>query len=133
MSSDGINILGKDYLTESQEELRAYDQWCGKVAPKLYTQAKKNAKRRGIAFDITQQHVNALMWRSNGRCELSGIEFDLEHRENQFRRPWAPSLDRADSSLGYSLTNCRIVCCAVNNAMSEWGEKVLWSIVAAMK
>ena len=35
------------------------------------------------------------------------------------------SLDRIDSSKGYTVENCRLVCTAVNLAMNEWGEDVL--------
>lgn len=44
------------------------------------------------------------------------------------RRPLAPSIDRIDSSLGYTRQNCRIVCAAVNYAMNVWGEDVLWRL-----
>lgn len=57
---------------------------------------------------------------------VSGIPFEFENSKGDGRRrPWIPSIDRIDSSKGYTKGNCRIVCCAVNIAMNNYGEDVL--------
>src|SRR5690606_21411241 len=50
--------------------------------------------------------------------------FSLERRPGWFRRPFAPSLDRIDTSTGYEAGNCRLVCVLANIALNEWGEDV---------
>lgn len=68
------------------------------------------------------------MWiRAAGACEVTGIPFSLDRGESG-RRPYAPSLDRRDSSGGYTSENCRLVCVAVNVAMNEWGAELLLRI-----
>jgi hypothetical protein len=90
-----------------------------------YTSAKKQAAKRGIAWDLSVDDLERLFRRSGGACEVSGIAFDWAlWREGQ-RRPWAASIDRVQSDGYYTLKNCRLVCCAANLAMNEWGTTVL--------
>lgn len=95
----------------------------------LFTAARKNAAARGHKFALTIEDVAALVANSRGRCAVTGIALSNERGDlptgRRMRRPWAPSIDRMDSSKGYELGNCRIVCCAANYAMSQWGEAVL--------
>lgn len=67
-----------------------------------------------------------------GKCALTGIPFNLESPEGATLRPWAPSLDRIDSSKGYTAKNCRLVCVAVNFALNQWGEAVFRKIATAI-
>ncbi len=54
------------------------------------------------------------------------------HKKPGWRRaPWAPSVDRIDSSKGYVPGNVRLVCVAANLAMNEWGEDVLARVARA--
>jgi hypothetical protein len=98
-----------------------------------FHRAKRNAKVRGMEWAITPDDINHLIARCRGRCEVSGIPLTVSWGgARKKNRPYAPSLDRIDSSKGYTLDNCRIVCVAVNLAMSEWGESVLRRIARAM-
>jgi hypothetical protein len=99
---------------------------------RLVHQAKCGAKARGIPFGLTMAHFDAMWERSGGYCEVSGIPFALEAVESSKRRPYAPSIDRRDGVMGYYPDNCRLVCAAVNLAMNEFGESVLWDIACSM-
>lgn len=94
--------------------------------------ARKNSGRRGIEYLLTEADIAAMWQRCKGRCEVSGIEFDLAHEGPNLRRPYAPSVDRLDSAKGYTPENTRVVCVAVNLAMNAWGEAVLLRITSAM-
>lgn len=102
----------------------------------LWAAAKKNAAARGIAFDLTEDDVAQMVQQSRGRCAVTGIAMSIERGAlpigRKMRRPWAPSIDRIQSSDGYSRENCRIVCCAANYAMSQWGEAVLIEMAKAI-
>lgn len=102
----------------------------------LFMAARKNSAARGIAFDLTLEDVARLVVASKGRCTVTGMKLSNDRGElphgKKMRRPWAPSLDRMDSSKGYSLENCRVVCCAANYAMSQWGEAVLMEMAKSM-
>lgn len=99
---------------------------------RLWNQASRNAKRRGIHFDLSFFDLVEIIARSKGRCELTGVEFSNEKVGGR-RRPWAMSLDRINSKRGYTFDNCRLLCVAANIATSEWGDVVLLTMLKAMK
>lgn len=90
---------------------------------RIYTKARKNAEGRGIPFNLTWDEMQELAREANGCCAVSGIPFNFTRLEGLKRRPFGASLDRVDSKQGYTRENCRLVCCAVNFAMNEWGEQ----------
>jgi hypothetical protein len=65
----------------------------------------------------------------DGRCEISGLPFDLE--QNESRGPFRPSVDRIDSLKGYTKENCRVIIWALNAAFAQWGEQTFKYIAKA--
>ena len=99
----------------------------------LFKTSKKNAAARGKQFNLTRDEFDTLVKRANGHCELTGLRFQRIKDGARFeRQPFLPSLDREDNSQGYSLSNCRLVCIAVNYALSTWGDWVLFEIAKAL-
>lgn len=99
----------------------------------VFQRAKKNARLRGIPFDLTKAEFDALVKKSDGRCMVSGLPFTTPSRRKAgSRRPFAPSLDRIDSAVGYTKSNCRIVSIIVNCALNEWGEEPLFEMCRAV-
>lgn len=97
-------------------------------AKNLYTQTTARAKKRGDKFELTREQYAAMF---SEECQLTGIPFDTEKPKGK-KRPFAASIDRIDSARGYSADNCRLVCVAVNVAMNEWGESVLYAIATGL-
>jgi hypothetical protein len=99
----------------------------------LYFNAERRSAEARRAFAIRPADL-LMAWRqAGGRCAVSGIDFDLDAVMSRRRAPFAPSLDRIDSSLGYVPGNIRLVCQIVNFAMNEWGEAPLRRLAAAMR
>lgn len=68
-----------------------------------------------------------------GKCELTGLPFDLEPCTTTRLNPYAPSIDRIDSSIKvYNEKNTRIVLASVNSCLGEYGEKTMLPILKAM-
>lgn len=91
------------------------------------------ALRKKIEFDLTWDDCQMMMSRAAGRCEVSGIPFHLDGIGDLSRRPFAPSVDRIQSKIGYTAANCRLVCVAVNVAMNEWGVDTLMLVLQSIK
>lgn len=92
------------------------------------TRCKQTARRKNLAFDL-DTHVGALEIRARrGRCEISGYPFATT---GGARRPDALSIDRIDCAQGYVFSNVRLVCAAVNAALSTWGLAAVEPLIAA--
>lgn len=97
--------------------------------------AKSRSATRGLEFGLTTDLMVAAYDAQGGACAVTGILFDVSERaqsEDGWKRPYAPSLDRIDSSMGYTAENVRLVCSAANNAMGSWGEAVFIHLAYAL-
>jgi len=78
----------------------------------LVLSAKGRARKKQVPYDLTVQWAQE---RWTGRCELTGIPFELAYgRGKKGGRPLSPSLDRIDPAKGYTQGNCRFVLQAIN-------------------
>lgn len=90
----------------------------------------RNAKKKGIPFDLTPEFVETL-WK-DGRCAVTGLKFNLQAFPKAFvKYPFAPSIDRKLSSGGYTKDNVRLVCVAVNFGIGQWGDEVFLELAHA--
>ena len=118
-----------------------YDE--ASVSYKKFQGIKYKCKKDNIPFDLTLRWIAKRI--KNGKCEATGIEFSQEDREIrvgyspgipkedylnkkiEYERPspWTPSVDRIDSTRGYTQDNCWIVCWAFNRAKAENDVSIL--------
>lgn len=95
-------------------------------AGQICNKAKGRAKRKGLEYSITKEYVLEKM--EAGHCEVTGLPFVLGLK----RGPYSPSLDRIDSTIGYTEDNTRLVLWAINVGCSDWGleeAKRIWNLV----
>ena len=99
---------------------------------KVYTKVKKRANKKNIeCFSVKEFHE--IINRSQEKCEMTDIQFTFEKKPGRhIWNPWMPSVDRIDSSKGYTLDNCRLVCWGVNNGLNQWGEEVFKKVCQKM-
>lgn len=115
-------IDSPSYKDELQSHIRV-------IASRLLTRSKtEKGKRRSV--DIDADYLIGLAEDAGWCCCLTGIAFRLDRISG--RRPYAPSVDRIDNSVGYVKGNCRIVCAAANFAMNVWGEAMLFELAHAL-
>lgn len=101
-----------------------------KPADYLLFDAKRRADKKKVPYDISnaeRARIEKII--TTGFCEVTGLPFSkLDGTAN----PWAPSLDRRDSSRGYTTDNVQVVCAAYNYAKSEWSAGVLLTLARAI-
>jgi hypothetical protein len=78
---------------------------------KLIAQAKNRAKNKKIEFDISVEYILDLLEKQNRKCFYSGKQLGLVFNNN-FQD--VMSIDRIDSSKGYTRDNV-VLCCAIVN------------------
>jgi hypothetical protein len=91
----------------------------------MVSDAEQRAKRKGIPFNL-RDYIPQLRTRIGaGFCEITGLPFGVKGRGRKLGPdPFSASLDRIEPSKGYVYDNIRVVCWAVNLAMSNWGEEL---------
>lgn len=72
-------------------------------------------------FDLSQEWLIAELERCDYRCTLTGIPFQADRIDGKRVNPFAPSIDRIDTSRGYTPNNVRLVLTSVNLALSDFG------------
>lgn len=99
---------------------------------RVIVRARSNASgRRGLAFELTADDAQRMLDAADWRCKVTKTPFSLEVVAG--KRPFAPSVDRINSAIGYTRDNCRVVCVATNYAMNVWGEQVLWRMLRNLR
>lgn len=133
---DGTKIpLGRDY----EMALRRYyvimapraagDACCHDT---IWKRHKKGARQRGIEFTISADQVRDVIEAQGRVCAVTGLAFRLDKPDGLRIKPWAPSLDRINSTRGYEPGNVRVVCAFVNVAMNGFGELFFEQVLAPL-
>lgn len=104
------------------------------VCSRLFQNSRARAAKKRIDFSIDRDDLRDLITKQEGRCALTNIGFDLiwKFGKGVSTNPFAPSLDRIDSKLGYTRDNIRLVLFSVNAALNEWGYENFLNICEAV-
>jgi hypothetical protein len=89
----------------------------------LLSGAQRRAKKKNIIYNLDIDWLMDKYKKQNGKCLLTNIKLEIIPGEGI--NPFSPSLDRRDPSKGYTKENTRLVCSAINIALSDFGEDVL--------
>lgn len=92
------------------------------IAQMLYN-ATTRAKNKGLDIDIDIPFLTSLLEESNYKCAVSGQDMTLLSLNRKKANPFRVSLDRIDSSKGYTKENVRLVCWAVNQMKADRTEE----------
>lgn len=90
--------------------------------------ARNRAKQKGLEFNLTKEWVKS----RGSNCELSGLPFRPEYDGVHDRNPFAPSVDRIDSSKGYTKENSRLIFSCLNMGLGQWGLDEVAPVWAAV-
>ena len=93
----------------------------GDMSKSYYNTVVKNAKQRGLVFKLTMQQIWDLYIKQDKKCALTGeiIIFPSKFSAHD----GTASLDRRDSSKGYTLDNVQWVHKVVNFMKQQFSEK----------
>ena len=111
-------------MNYSNDWIEDFDNGNDKFLEKLYRRVKERTLNRGYQGMTPIEKLEELFSKTNGRCQLTGIKFTTDNPMKCRVRPFSPTVDRIDSSLGYIDGNCRVVCNAVNIAINDFGEDI---------
>jgi hypothetical protein len=87
----------------------------------------QRAKADGVQCTLTLDWIMERFAR--GVCELTRIPFATGKWPGARANPYGPSIDRTQVGGDYSPDNCRLIICALNLGINDWGTEV-YKIVA---
>jgi len=89
----------------------------GDLTKTVWAGIREGAKKRDISFDLTIEQAWEQFVRQNGTCALSGVPINLSSKllnSNPDYSDFTASLDRKDSSKGYTVDNIQWVHKVIN-------------------
>lgn len=97
-----------------------------------YGRMAQRGKKLAMEATLSRANILEMISRQGARCALTELEFDVSpSRSGRGHAPFRPSIDRIDSTKGYTPENCRIVCFAVNAGLNAWGDEAFLKIARA--
>jgi hypothetical protein len=84
---------------------------CGAISGAYFSQIKRKAKERGIAFGVSIEYIWELFLKQEGECALTGIELQFPNKNKQ---RYTASLDRINSDKGYEKGNIQWILGDIN-------------------
>jgi hypothetical protein len=111
----------KEQRLKRKRELR--NTFSGKMKD-LLEKCKGRAKNKDWEFNLNLLHLINLWHNQKGLCAVSGLPMETESgiRNKIGVNPFVVSVDRINSSIGYTKTNTQLVCFAVNQMKSNFTE-----------
>lgn len=98
---------------------------------RLYNGARNRAKKKGWEFNITPEFIYQKLLPL--KCEVTNLNLSLDRELIHKANALAPSLDRIDSSKGYTLDNVQIVCWWYNAMKQDWSEEIVKKLLTNCK
>lgn len=98
----------------------------------LYHAACRRARTKNLPIDIDKEYLLHLVELSNNCCQVTGIKFDYDRNPKYGKNPYAPSLDRIDSSKGYTKGNVQLVVFMYNTAKGDWEHEDVLKLAEAL-
>ena len=86
------------------------------VLKRLIMAARQRARKSGRVHTLPKLWAVEEYQNQHGLCALSGV---IMRKPTRPWDPYGPSIDRIDSSMGYTPENCQLTAYAVNRAKSE--------------
>lgn len=88
-------------------------------AKDIYWNMMEKSKKRGFSqVEFTKEEIENII--TNGKCEITGINFKFSQGKRYSKSPWTPTPDRIDNKLGYSRKNTQWVCYIYNTMKSDF-------------
>lgn len=109
----------------SVKSTRQYKSTLSGFIGSVINSCKGRSLHKGIEIDIEKSDISDLYKQQDGRCAISGMALThkmLEEKDTS-KYPFNLSLDRIDSSKGYTRDNIQLVCNWIQTAKSDWKQK----------
>ena len=125
----------RQYEDDEQRSLRRKNKWKGyeELSGTKWSSYQKGAEARELAFDITIEYAWELFLKQERKCALTGLpiyfDMDLDFLRRYGHQNGTASLDRIDSTKGYTPDNIQWVHKDVNKMKMDLPQEKFFSII----
>jgi hypothetical protein len=118
-NKDAVNARAKarnwnyDPVTAKTKRQKYYERF---PARSVLATVQKRADKKGLGFDLTEEWYDAEFEKG---CPVTGIAFARPRSSG----PWTAHVDKVNPDLGYTQSNCRLVCAMYNQAKGRWTDE----------
>ena len=113
-----LNKLCKGCSNKKAEN--SHRGWHRGIRVSWFNKFKTGAETRGILWNLTLDDVADIMDRQEGRCALTGWDIEFPEVGNPQKAP--ASIDRINSSLGYTKENSQLLTRQVNMMKQSYAQ-----------
>ena len=92
--------------------------------------ARQRARNKNLPFDLDVNFVNDMWESQSGKCALTGKQMTYRGNKNSQESFDSFSIDRIDSTKGYTRDNIQLVKWGVNSIKSSMSMDVFFKLVA---
>ena len=117
--NEHAEYLKKYHKLHYQENIEQYMKYS------LLNRSKRSAIKKNFVYELDRDWLDKQL--AAGTCSQTGLEFVYESNS-----PYTPSIDRIDSSKGYTKDNCQIVCNIYNFAKNIWDDETVKTMARAL-
>lgn len=90
----------------------------------FWSNVERNAKKRGIALDVTKECCYSLFVKQGRKCALSGLDLYIAQNESEHMEGLTTaSIDRIDSSIGYTENNIQWIHKDINFMKNSFDQR----------
>lgn len=122
----GIPLRDRDYQYEAKKARKIPGQLT-LIPNTIRARWKGNAEARGLEWSITDTEIEEKLVSQDWKCYYTGVKMLVPSYENgktfNMGHPDSLSIDRIDSSKGYTKDNIVFCACAINYAKNKWSEQ----------
>lgn len=102
----------------------------GELPKRLYNRFKKNAEIRGLDWNVDMKYLWELFLQQNRKCAISNIPLHFD--TDRVNTGWISSLDRIDSSKGYTKDNVRWIYTPLNIMKTNFSDEMFFELCSVV-
>jgi hypothetical protein len=127
-TSDGWHSWCKPCCKEGNDKSREkkYSSFEGRVSTILQT-CKRSAKARNNEYEITREDLMEMWELQGGKCAYTYLDMTT-----QANNPYSVSVERINSSIGYTKENTILVCNIINRMKSDFEPEMFYEMCRAV-
>lgn len=119
-----IDDMQNKQITKLDNSMQKWSCSFNGYIKKLYLNIKHNLKKRAknLSFKITEDDIKDLYIKQEGQCSISGIKMTYigyQGADHTKINNWNISVDRINSSKGYTKDNIQLICVIINRMKTD--------------